>query len=85
MAGSRREHGRPRREDARPGRQRTTFEERIEAAQTPRLQLSIAFDFLRMRMSQADQVTQARVAAQAIRFLVGLANRIKKAPGEGSR
>jgi len=53
------------------------FLKRLAAARArPRHRISIAFDYLRMRLTDADQVTQARVTEEVVRFLTSVADQI---------
>lgn len=76
MAGSRERHGRARRVDASPERQRAWFDKRLREAKTPRGRVSAAYDYLRMRMSGADQAVQVQAAEQVVRLLVTIADQI---------
>jgi len=76
VTGHRSEHGRPRRRDATPENQRAHTERRLNAARTPREQLSIAFDFLRMRMEQATPNGEEWAAKQGVSYLLELAGKI---------
>jgi hypothetical protein len=68
MAGHRKAHGRPSREQSRQKR----MADRIAAALTPEQRASAAFDALRMAARHADDFTAADALENAARYLIGL-------------